>query len=69
MMRFSRAFGILVLFTSLMVLLSSTAIQSQTAGDRLKAGVTDPIYTTLESPPSYIWDCIISRMLIDLQEK
>ena len=68
-MRVNRAFGMLVLFTSLMVLLSSTAIQSQTAGNRLKAGVTDPIYSTLESPPSYIWDCIIARMMIDLQEK
>ncbi|MFB0519215.1 MAG: hypothetical protein ACETWC_08040 [Acidobacteriota bacterium] len=68
-MRVNRAFSMLVLFTSLMVLLSSTAIQSQTAGDHLKARVTDPIYTILESPPSYIWDYIIARMLIDIQEK
>ena len=68
-MRVNRAFGILALFTSLIVLLSSTAIYSQTPRDRLKAETTDPIYTTLESPPSYIWDCIIARMMIDLQEK
>ena len=28
-----------------------------------------PDYSTLESPPSYIWDCIIAQMMIDLQEK
>ena len=68
-MRVNRAFGILVLFTSLVMLLTSNAIYSQTPRDRLKAEATEPIYTTLESPPSYIWDCIIARMIIDLQEK
>lgn len=68
-MRVNRAFGMLVLFTSLMVLLIGTATNSQGPRDRLKAEATEPIYTTLESPPSYIWDCIIARMMIDLQEK
>jgi len=65
----NRAFIMLILFPLLFVLFTSTSIFSQTPRDRLKAGVTDPIYTTLESPPSYIWDCIIARMMIDLQEK
>ena len=28
-----------------------------------------PDYTALESPPSYIWDCIVARMLLDLEGK
>ena len=68
-MKGNRAFIILILFPSLFVLFTSTSVFSQTPRDRLKAGVTDPIYSTLESPPSYSWDCIIARMMIDLQEK
>ncbi|MFB0517931.1 MAG: hypothetical protein ACETWC_01470 [Acidobacteriota bacterium] len=69
MMMGNRAFIILIIFPSLFVLFTSTSVFSQTPRDHLKARVTDPIYTTLESPLSYIWDCIIARMMIDLQEK
>ena len=69
MMKGNRAFIMLILFPLLFVIFSSTSVFSQTPRDRLKAEATEPIYTTLESPPSYIWDCIIARMLIDLQGK
>ena len=68
-MRGGSAFGISVFLITLIGFLMSNATFPQIPWDRLKAGATDPIYTTLESPPSYIWDCIMARMLLDLQQK